>query len=419
MNKPKMERRQFIKLLGAGSLVALAPPLARAATTPHVIVVGGGFAGATCAKYLKLWGGTSVQVTLIEENPNYVSPILSNLILTGDQTVSDLTFGYQPLKDRYGLQIVHGRVDGIATGAQTVTLNTGQVLSYDRLVLAPGIDFIAAPGHDFDKIPHAWQAGAQTTLLKNQLDAMPSGGHFVMSIPRAPYRCPPGPYERACVVADNLLKKGMAYQITVLDGNDDIIVERDTFGDKFAQYGIDYRPGCTVTSVNADNRSLAFTDPVGNTETLSADVLNVIPPQKAGEAIFTAGVNNGNWAPVSVLSYESQIKSNVHIIGDAQGSGQPKAGHIGNSEAKVCADAILRLLSGRQPDPSPKTNSACYSPVSRNTASWLTAVYEYNSSTQAMQPVQGAGYPASGAPSAENYRHMFDWSENLFADTFA
>lgn len=421
----QLSRRNLLKALGLGMAGLAAGSFARtvqAAELPHIVVVGGGFAGATVAKYLKLWGGLSVQVTVIEPNSTYVSPILSNLVLNGQKTTDDLSFGYVSHNQKYAVNIIHKSVTEINKGTKTVTLSDSSTIVYDKLVLAPGIDFDAVTGHDFSKVPHAWQAGVQTNLLKDQIEAMVDGDSFVMTVPAAPYRCPPGPYERACVVADYLKNsKGLTNcSVTVLDANPAITVEADTFGSAFTSYGITYVPNAVVESVDSDSRSVTYSVSGGAAQTLTAQTLNVIPNQKAGAIIFDAGLTNGNWAPVNPLSYESTKHEDIHIIGDSQGTGMPKAGHIANSEAKVCADAILRALNGLQPDPAPKTNSACYSPVSSTTASWLTAVYEYNSTTQQMQPVQidGASY-AAGEPSTANYSAMFNWSGNLFADTFA
>ena len=418
----KFSRRSLLKMLGIGATAAIAPSLAmrtQAATLPHVVIVGGGFAGSTAAKYVKQWGGQGVEVTMIEPNTSYVSPILSNLVLNGQKTTAGLTFGYQAQQNR-GVNMINSSVTAIDKTNRQITLSNGATMGYDRLVLAPGIDFDYVDGHDETRVPHAWKAGEQTNLLKSQLDAMGSGQHFVMTIPAAPYRCPPGPYERACVVADALNNaRGLGASVTVLDANPGITVEADSFGARFEMYGIEYIPNAVVTSVDSNNRSVSYSVSGGATQTINADVLNVIPNQKAGQIIFDAGLNSGNWAPVNPMTYESTLASNIHIIGDSQGTGQPKAGHIGNSEAKVCADAILRLLNNIAPDPAPKTNSACYSPVSRSEATWLTAAYEYNASTGEMQLVNGAGYPYSSAPSTRNYGDMFDWSGNLFNDTFS
>ena len=417
----KLSRRTLLKAMGLGAAALMSPQMLRAETLPHVVVVGGGFAGATAAKYLKMWGGLGVQVTLIEPNETYVSPILSNLVLNEQKTTNDLQFNYVNHSTQYAVNVVHDTVDDIDAQAQTLALRSGASMQYDRLILAPGIDFIDITGLDSDKVPHAWKAGAQTNLLKTQIDEMVDGDHFVMTVPAAPYRCPPGPYERACVVADFLKNtQGLVNcDITVLDANPNVTVERDMFLAQFAGYGINYRPNSIVQKVDSDARSVTFTENGGVAQTLASTVLNVIPNQKAGQIIFNAGLNVSNWAPVNPLSYESTVKANIHIIGDSQGTGQPKAGHQGNSEAKVCADAVLRSLQGLAPDPAPKTNSACYSPVSSTHATWLTAVYEYNATTQQMQLVEGAGYPAAEEPSTGNYSDMFNWSGNLFADTFA
>ena len=409
-------RRNFMKFLGVSSLVAVTPSMAEDTTTPHIVVVGGGFAGATCAKYLKMWGGSSVNVTIIEANPTYVSPILSNLVLNGQKTTSDLSFTYGDLSSKYGISMIHSMVNSIDKTAQTLTLENESTVPYDKLVLAAGIDFIKVSDYDITKVPHAWKAGEQTNLLKAQIDAMVDGDTFTMTIPAAPYRCPPGPYERACVVADYLKNvKGFTNcKVSVFDANANITIEADTFTAKFAEYGVVYTPSTTVTAVDDTTKALTYTVN-GESKTLSSTVLNVIPNQKAAPIVFTAKVNSGNWAPINPLSYESTMMSGIYIIGDSQGTGQPKAGHIGNSEAKVCADAILRTLSGVALYASPKTNSACYSPTSTTEASWLSAVFSYDATSQSMV----AAKVVAGEPTTGNYTDMFQWAGNLFSDTFA
>lgn len=409
-------RRDFMKFMGVSSLVAVTPTMVQAATLPHIVIVGGGFSGATCAKYLKMWGGSSIDVTVIETNSTYVSPILSNLVLNHQKTTADLSFTYGTLSSKYSVNMVYSSVNSVDKTNKTLSLSTGNTITYDKLVLAPGIDFIKTNDYDITKVPHAWKAGEQTNLLQAQIDSMVDGDTFTMSIPAAPFRCPPGPYERACVVAD-YLKNTKGYsncKVTVLDANAKIIVEADTFGAKFTEYGVEYRPNTTVTAVDDSTKELTFTEG-GISKTLTSTVLNVIPNQKAASIIFTAGVNTGNWAPINPLSYESVLASGIYVIGDSQGTGQPKAGHIGNSEAKVCADAILRALSGVALYASPKTNSACYSPTSSNEASWLSAVYKYDTTTQSMV----LSNKGAGASEVANYSKMFNWSGNLFADTFA
>ncbi len=409
-------RRDFMKFVGASSLFVVTPSMADDTTTPHIVVVGGGFSGATCAKYLKMWGGSSVNVTIIETNPTYVSPILSNLVLNGEKTVSDLSFTYGDLSSKYGITMIHSTVDSVDKINQSLALANGNSLKYDKLVLAAGMDFIKVNDYDITKVPHAWKAGEQTNLLKEQIDAMVDGDTFTVTIPAAPYRCPPGPYERACVVADYLKNaKGFSNcKVNVLDANANITIEADTFGAKFTEYGIEYRPSTTVTAVDDNTKTITYTEN-GESKTLSSTVLNVIPNQKAAPIVFTAGVNSGNWAPVNPLSYESTVMNGIYIIGDSQGTGQPKAGHMGNSEAKVCADAILRTLNGVALYASPKTNSACFSPTSSTEASWITAVFKYDASENKML-IANKG---SGEPSTSNYGKMFLWSGNLFTDTFS
>ncbi len=415
----KLSRRSFMKSLGGVAAIASAPSLVLGANTgPRVVVIGGGFAGATAAKYLKHWS-PDLNVTLIEPNTHYKAPILSNLVMNGQLSMDKITFNYDRLKQKHGVTVIHDWVQGIDSATNTVELKSGAKVDYDRLIVAPGISFNAVSGLDFNKIPHAWQSGDQVLLLKQQLKAMRRGGTFVMTIPAAPYRCPPGPYERACLVADYLKRNNPTAKIIVLDANAGIIAEKTTFTHAFnVTYAdnLQYHPNVILEAVDS-NRRIAIT----SSGDFKADVLNVIPTQSAGKIIKSAGLANhasGRWADVDPISYESTSLSNIHIIGDSQGTGQPKAGHIANAEAKVCADAIIRMLGGAQPYHAPMTNSACYSPISTTTASWATVVYQYNPATQSMNAVLGSSGAASVA-SNRSYRDMFDWSENLFADTFA
>lgn len=412
-------RRSFLKTLAGATTIASFPTILKAENSgARVVVVGGGFAGATAAKYLKYWA-PKLNVTLVEPNANYQSPILSNLVINGQQSLNSITFNYNTLGQKYGVNIVQDWVQGIDNMTKNIELGSGGTLEYDRLIVAPGISFNAVNGLDFDKIPHAWKSGSQLLLLKQQLDAMPTGGTFVMTIPKGPYRCPPGPYERACLVADYLRTQKPGSKVIVLDANPDIIAEKEAFNYAFTTTYkdiIEYHTDVTLESVDS-NRRIAITD-MGD---FDADVLNVIPSQSAGSIITSSNLANhpsGKWADVNPLSYESTAVSDIHIIGDSQGTGQPKAGHIANAEAKVCADAVIRLLSGNQPYANPMTNSACYSPISTDTASWATVVFSYDSTSKLMKPVQGSSGAAHRAD-RESYNDMFDWAGNLFADTFA
>jgi len=415
----KINRRNFIKSVGAGAILGAVPSIIRAnLNNPRVVVIGGGFAGATAAKYLRRWA-PHINVTLVEPNALFHSCILSNLVLNGNLDLDRITFRYDDLRNKYGVNVVHQWVAGIDGVAHRVELSDGSFLDYDRLIVAPGITFDDVPGLDSDRVPHAWKAGGQTLLLKSQLAAMPAGGTFVMTIPKAPYRCPPGPYERACLVADYVKTHKPGAQVIVLDANPEIIVEQETFSHAFdVTYAgiVQYIPNADLQSVDSERR-IAVTG-MGDYQ---GDVLNVIPTHRAGQIITTSGLNNhssGRWADIDPLSYESTAIADIHVIGDSQGTGQPKAGHIANGEAKVCADAIIRLLAGDTPYPAPKTNSACYSPITAGTASWLTAVFAYDSATGSMQAVSESK-GAADIPTAENYAMMFEWADNLFSDTFA
>ncbi len=429
-----MNRRDFFRFTGFGASAALLSRLADAATGQlgfvptntgikgRVVVIGGGMAGATVAKYLRLWGGSGVTVTLVERDAAYTSNILSNLVLNGQRTLTSLQFGYSTLASRYGIKVVRGEAKAIDHVGHKVLLADGTSLPYDRLVVAPGIEFNVIPGLETAaaqaKVPHAWKAGAQTTTLKNQIAAMPSGGTFVMTIPAKPYRCPPGPYERACVVADWLKRYRPGSKVIVLDANSGILAEPENFSHAFDvihQGVIDYHPGVTINSINASTMTL-------NTSmgALRANVINAIPSQRAGSILTASGLANapGQWADVNVLTYQSTVAPGVHIIGDSSATTQPKAGHIANQEAKICADAIVRLLAGLSPDPAPVTNSACYSPITSQTASWLSSRFAYDPATAKMALVAG-GLVEAPSISKDNYEEMFKWFNTLMEDSFA
>ena len=433
-----MNRRDFFRLAGMAGVATSAiswSRLASAATPPQlgtvptntgisgrVVVIGGGMGGATVAKYLRLWGGTGVSVTLVERDSAYTSNILSNLVLNGQRTITSLQYGYSNLATRYGIRMVKGDVTAIDPVGHSVTLADGSKLPYDRLVIAPGVEFDIYPGLETAaaqaKVPHAWKAGVQTTQLRNMLVNMKAGETFVMTIPAKPYRCPPGPYERACVVADWLKKNRAGSKVIVLDANSGITAEPLAFTNAFdvVHKGVvEYHPGVTINSIDASTMTLNTN--LGN---LKAKVINAIPPHKAGKVVINNGLANvgGRWAGVDVLTYQSTAAPGIHVIGDASATTQPKAGHIANQEAKICADAIVRLLAGRSPDPSPITNSACYSPITADTASWLTAVFAFDPVSRTMQPVPGAAGEAA-ARSKDNYEEMFKWFNTLMEDSFA
>lgn len=431
-----LNRRQFLKLAGATSALAALPRAVGAATTaPRVVVVGGGFGGATVAKYLRMWGG-NVQVTLVDANPSHVSCILSNLVVTGALPMSRITLGFDALKANHGVTVLQGQAIAIDAPGNTLTVRTAsgdRVLPYDHLVLSPGIDFAPAAGNwNPNLTPHAWRAGPQTTLLKKQLAAMGSYDTFVMTVPKAPYRCPPGPYERACVVADYLKRSGRAgAKVIVLDANPGITAEPEAFGHAFnvTHAGtIEYYPNATVTSVDSSTSSIVTTAKTVN----KARVLNYIPNQRAGAIARDLPLNSTGFVPVNPLTYGIAGYPNVHVIGDAcavpfsDGKPVPKSGHMASSEAKVCADAILRAFNGEAPDENIATSSACFSPITNTTASWLSTNFVYGDIFDASGNVKGKGMhrvdigeAASSMIDGDSYQDMFTWADSMFADSFS
>ena len=454
-----MNRRNFLDTLAVGSLTALAPLTVRAATptAKRVVVVGGGMAGATVAKYLRLWSGKSVSVTLVESSAQYTSNIMSNLVVTGQYSPTILNYGYTNLVKNYGITRLTGTVTTVEPGgndgAWRVTVvngSTTSVLYCERVVLAPGVQFDAVPSTADSTIAapilHAWHAGPQTTKLRDQLAAMPPTGTFVMTIPKAPYRCPPGPYERACVVADYLKRNKSGAQVVVLDANQDIMAEKESFSHAFTTlYGsnLTYLTGRVVKSVEAIAghpegsvlvdvvvKDAGGNDVVMGSETYDAQVLNVIPPHRAGAIVQTLGLADATgFAPVDGRSFESTVagKAGIHVIGDASKTTLPKAGHVANQGAKICADAILRAFVAQPPYATPTANSACFSPVSNTLASWLTAVYQYQQDPVtgawkyvAMDQVSGAaGATEAKAPSTEQFSKMNTWYKTLMTETYS
>lgn len=440
-----MKRRNFFNSLGASALGlgvmqdvfgqeindkmnnvhSLIPVPSNVAATGRVIVIGGGMAGTTAAKYLRLWGGIGVEVTLIEPNATYYSNIFSNMVLVGERTLEQLSFNYNVLRTKYGVSVMQNSVTGINPIGKTVTLNSGKVLQYDKLVIAPGIDFepiqMIGNATNQSKIVHAWKAGQQTTSLKSQIQAMTNKDTFILTIPPKPYRCPPGPYERACIVADYLKRVKGRGKVIILDANPSIQAEPENFSNAFNNTHkgiITYVPNATLLSIDADKG-------IVNTSqgAFSGKVINAIPTHKAGGLITNSGIGlnnagNGKWAGVNVLTYESTAYESIHIIGDASSTTQPKAGHIANAEAKVCADAIIHLLKGEAVNPSPITNSACFTPITKSTASWLSVVFRYDPVTKTMVPT-GKGVTESLGATNDNYDDMLKWFKNLMSDTFA
>ncbi len=385
----------------------------------RVLVVGGGMAGASVAKYLRLWGD-SVDVTLVEREATYTSNIMSSLVLTGQRKLPSLTYRYDTLQRRYGVRLIVDNVVEIDPVAISIKLASGKRLAADRIILAPGIDFDPVPGlGESSRMPHAWQAGPQTTLLAQQLAALPAGGVVAITVPKMPYRCPPGPYERACLIADWLKERKPRAKLILIDANPDIAVEKENFRRAFSElYGgiIEYRNGVDIISVDPAQMTLATSSGL-----VRADVVNMIPQQRAAALVANTGLatdKRARFAPVDVLSYASSVAPKLHVIGDSCATTQPMAGQMANQQAKICADALARIFAGQEPDSAPVTNSACYSTITRSEAGWMTAVFQYDSASRVMKPA-AASAAASQGWTRKNFEEMNTWFDALMAETFA
>ena len=427
-----MQRRQFMQSMGAGSaLVSLGFTSGCASVNggsgPKVVVVGGGYGGATAAKYVRMWSDYSVNVTLIEPSASFISCPISNLVLGGTKTMADITTPYDNLTKRHGVTLVRDMVTSIDPEKRLVKLASGTELPYDRLILSPGIDFMwdTLPGmakHGAqEKVLHSWKAGAQTVALRKQLEAMPDGGVYALAIPLAPYRCPPGPYERACQIASYFSKSKPKSKVLILDANDDVTSKGPLFKKAWSERYkgiVEYRPkhGLQDVDVAANTLKFEFNDSV------RADVLNVIPPMRAGEIAVKTGLATANkrWCEVDFLTFESKAAKNIHVLGDSIqiAPAMPKSGHMANQHGKTCAAAVVALLTGKEINPLPVYNNTCYSFVSEEDVVHVSSVHRYDAEKKTMLTVAGSGGVSSAANELEG-RYAMAWAQNIWADTLA
>ena len=414
-----------MKLAGLATVMGLSAhgltAFARASKLPigRVVVIGGGYAGAAAAKYLRLWSLGTIEVVVVEPNRQFVSCPVSNLVLGGSKSIDDLTFDYQLLKSNYGIKWVQDQVTAIDADAKKISMLRGE-LGYDRLIIAPGVDFIydnlpALQSAEAQKqVPHAWKAGWQTVNLRKQLEAMPDGGVFVMNVPAVPYRCPPGPYERAAQVAYYLKNHKPKSKVIVLDANAEIVSKKGLFTKVFNEmYAglVDYRPNNALVSVDVTGKTVTT-----EFETVRADVLNIIPPQRAGKPAQMAQLNNVDkrWCEVDFLTYESRLAANIHVIGDAVSAALPKSAHMATNQAKICANAIVQLMAGADPDPLPVFANTCYSYVTDKSAMHVANVYRYDPAKKIMVSAEGGG--VSAAPSEQEGVYASAWANNIWSD---
>jgi sulfite dehydrogenase len=413
-----MRRRDFLKLAGAVSLAGCATPTP---SKSRVVVVGGGFGGATAAKYIRMWD-PSIDVVLIERDTSFVSCPISNMVLGGYTTVQELTRGYDGLR-RHGVTVVHDEAVAIDAAKKTVRLARGGDMAYERLIVSPGIDFTFGDVQGYEAamrngaVLHAWKAGPQTVALRQRLEQMRDGGVYILSIPVAPYRCPPGPYERTSVVASYFKQAKPRSKVLVLDANPDVTSKGGLFKRAWSELYpsiVEYRGNANVVALEAGAVRTDF-------ETIKGDVLNVVPPHRAGDIAAKSGLitTNNRWCDVDWRTMESKAVKGVHVLGDATlpGPGMPKSASMANNHAKIAAAAIVQLLNGRQPAPV-KILNTCYSFVAEKEAIRVSSVHEWDAGQGTLVPVKGAG-GVSAARSEAEATYTWNWARTIWADSFA
>jgi NADPH-dependent 2,4-dienoyl-CoA reductase/sulfur reductase-like enzyme len=417
-----VQRRRILKATAfSAALLTVNTSMAKASKPPigRVVIIGGGYAGTTAAKYIRMWSLGNIETIVVEQSQQFVSCPLSNLVLGGSKSIHDLTFGYGLVTKNHGIKWVNDTVLTVDAEAKRVRMAQGE-MAYDRLIIAPGIDVNyekipnLASAEAQHAIPHAWKAGWQTVNLRQQLEAMADGGVFVMTIPKAPYRCPPGPYERACQIASYFKTHKPRSKVIILDANPEITSKKSLFNQAFTQnYAgiVDYRPNNEIVSVDIPSKTVTT-----EFEQVKADVLNVIPPQRAGKVAQALGLNNVDkrWCEVDFLSYASVINANIHVIGDSVSAGLPKSAHMATSQARVCAAAIVAMMSGDQPDPLPVFANTCYSFIDDEQAIHVANVYRYDAIKKIMVSAEGGG--VSAAPSVQEGQYAFAWANNIWSD---
>jgi NADPH-dependent 2,4-dienoyl-CoA reductase/sulfur reductase-like enzyme len=415
-----IDRRDFLRISGAAAALAAAGCATPGGARARVVVIGGGFGGATAAKYIRSWG-PNIDVVMVERNLDFVSCPISNLVYGGSKTMADITYGYSGLA-RYGVQVVRDEATAVDTSAQTVRLARGGDLKYDRLVVSPGIDFMYDQIAGYEaamnsgRVLHAWRAGPQTVELQRQLAQMRTGGVYVLAVPLAPYRCPPGPYERASQVAQYFKKHNPRAKVLIVDANPDVTSKGGLFKKAWAELYpgmIEFRGNSKAIGVDGTSGTVKL-----EVEDVKGDVLNVVPPQRAGDIARQAGLITANdrWCGVNWLTTESTVAKNVHVLGDATLSapGMPKSGSMANQQAKVCAAAVVALVNGDAPNPNPKIANMCYSYVSDDEVIHVTSVHELDEK-KVFVPIKGAG-GLSAARNTLEAKYAWAWAQNIWSD---
>lgn len=374
-------RRDFIrKLLQAGAATVtgslMYPSISLARSNAHVVIIGGGFGGSVCAKYIRIFD-PSIKVTLVEPSKQFITCPFSNTVLTGLNKMGFITHSYDKLAAKHNIDLVHDKASDIDPVNRKITLQGGKTLQYDKLVVSPGIDFRQIiTGYDENVMPHAWKPGAQTTLLSKQLASMKKGGVFIIATPPEPFRGPPAPYERASLVAHYLKKNKPGSKILIVDSNGHFAKQ-----ELFMQGWEELYPGMIEWVKDSpisrvDNKSMTLFSSSG--QSFKGDVINVIPPQQAGAILHKSGlVGSNGWCDINQKTFESSKHKDIHIIGDSAIAGDmPKTGHSANSQAKICAAAIVSSLGGKVM-PEPVYSTSIYSLIGPKYAVSLAAVYRF------------------------------------------
>ncbi len=422
-----MDRRSFLQASAAFALLGTSVS-ARAMRGAKVVVIGGGYGGATAAKYIRLLSDQSIDVTLVEPNKEFVSCPMSNLVVGGSRQLADISRPYSNLTRNHGVTVIHDMAASIDTTARTVKLAGGSTLSYDKLVVSPGIDL------NFDSVEglaqaqreglvlQAWKAGAETLALRRQLEGMQDGEVYAITIPEAPFRCPPGPYERACQVAWYFKNYKPNSKVLVLDANQDVVSKPGLFKKAWADHYagiIEYRNQHKVIAVSPKEGLIKF-DVQGD---VKAAVINALPAMRAGKIAQQTGlVNmaNNRWCGVNYMTFESTVAKDVFVIGDSIQIAQlmPKSGHMANNHAKVAAAAIVAQLSGIDPNPQPMLTNTCYSFIDNKNVVHVASVHEYVANERTFKVVQGSGGVSAGPTELEG-SYANNWARTIWADMLA
>lgn len=422
-----MQRRSFLHGSAALGLLGLSACATQSIPSrARVVVIGGGWGGATAAKYVRLLSDYKIDTVLIEPADAFISCPISNLVVGGSKQLADITTPYSGLARKHGVTLVKDVATAVDTTRKTVTLGRGGSIGYDKLIVSPGIDLQLeaieglAAAHASGRVLHAWKAGAETVALRRQLEAMPDGGVYAITVPEQPYRCPPGPYERACQVAWYFKNAKPRSKVLILDANPDVTSKGALFKKVWAeQYAgiVEFRGQHKLTGVDAQKGTLQFEVQ----SDVKADVLNVVPPQRAGLIAVQSGwANQANkrWVGVNYQTFESTAAKDVHVIGDAiqLAAGMPKSGHMANSHGKVAAAAVVAQLSGFEPNPRPMLTNTCYSFVDNKNVIHVASVHEYADNT--FRTVPGSG-GLSTAPNELEGSYAMNWARTIWADTLA